>query len=97
MLFRSVIHSKKQDKELVTGHYDRGNEFFEWFLGEVMGYKLGREAVWPPATRGAHRDLHSFPTRCSFDLSSTPRSRTRSWSPGTTTAAMISSSRSWAR
>src|SRR4051812_39247675 len=27
-----VIHSKKQDKELVTGHYDRGNDFFEAFL-----------------------------------------------------------------
>ncbi|MHB8874948.1 MAG: class I SAM-dependent methyltransferase, partial [Myxococcaceae bacterium] len=33
-----VIHSKKQDKELVTGHYDRGNDFFESFLGEVMVY-----------------------------------------------------------
>ncbi len=33
-----VIHSKKQDKELVTGHYDRGNDFFEWFLGDVMVY-----------------------------------------------------------
>jgi cyclopropane fatty-acyl-phospholipid synthase-like methyltransferase len=45
-----VIHSKKQDKELVTGHYDRGNDFFESFLGEVMVYtsaffKTGQEDI----------------------------------------------------
>ncbi len=33
-----VVHSKKADKELVTNHYDRGNDFFQAFLGEVMVY-----------------------------------------------------------
>src|SRR5437773_9410536 len=33
-----VIHSKKQDQEKVTWHYDRGNDFFNAFLGEVMVY-----------------------------------------------------------
>jgi sphingolipid C9-methyltransferase len=36
-----VIHSKKQDKEKVTEHYDRGNDFFQAFLGEVMVYTSG--------------------------------------------------------
>src|SRR5258708_22283472 len=35
----SVIqHTKKVDRKLVTDHYDRGNDFFEAFLGEVMVY-----------------------------------------------------------
>lgn len=33
-----VIHSKRQDRETVTEHYDRGNDFFEAFLGETMVY-----------------------------------------------------------
>lgn len=33
-----AIHSKKQDKRIVRNHYDRGNDFFEWFLGERMVY-----------------------------------------------------------
>ncbi len=33
-----VIHSKSQDQRIVRDHYDRGNDFFEWFLGERMVY-----------------------------------------------------------
>lgn len=33
-----VLHTKSQDREKVTEHYDRGNDFFEAFLGEVMVY-----------------------------------------------------------
>ncbi len=36
-----VIHSKKQDKRIVRSHYDRGNDFFGWFLGERMVYTSG--------------------------------------------------------
>jgi len=33
-----AIHSKKQDTRIVREHYDRGNDFFGWFLGERMVY-----------------------------------------------------------
>ncbi len=33
-----TIHSLRQDKRLVSEHYDRGNDFFGWFLGEAMVY-----------------------------------------------------------
>lgn len=33
-----AIHSRKQDKRIVRNHYDRGNDFFGWFLGERMIY-----------------------------------------------------------
>src|SRR4029077_13854838 len=33
-----AIHSKNQDKRIVRSHYDRGNDFFGWFLGERMVY-----------------------------------------------------------
>lgn len=33
-----AIHSKSQDKRIVREHYDRGNDFFGWFLGERMVY-----------------------------------------------------------
>jgi cyclopropane fatty-acyl-phospholipid synthase-like methyltransferase len=33
-----AIHSKKQDTRIVRDHYDRGNDFFGWFLGERMIY-----------------------------------------------------------
>src|SRR5437763_2424295 len=31
-----AIHSKRQDRRIVREHYDRGNDFFGWFLGERM-------------------------------------------------------------
>ncbi len=33
-----TIHSRAQDKRIVSEHYDRGNDFFGWFLGEAMVY-----------------------------------------------------------
>jgi cyclopropane fatty-acyl-phospholipid synthase-like methyltransferase len=33
-----AIHSKSQDKRIVREHYDRGDDFFEAFLGERMVY-----------------------------------------------------------
>jgi sphingolipid C9-methyltransferase len=34
----AVIHSKSQDERIVREHYDRGDDFFGWFLGERMVY-----------------------------------------------------------
>jgi cyclopropane fatty-acyl-phospholipid synthase-like methyltransferase len=34
----ATIHSKSQDKRIVREHYDRGDDFFGWFLGERMIY-----------------------------------------------------------
>ena len=36
-----LIHSQEQDKRIVREHYDRGNDFFGWFLGEPMVYTSG--------------------------------------------------------
>ncbi|MEZ4220235.1 MAG: class I SAM-dependent methyltransferase [Polyangiaceae bacterium] len=36
-----AIHSKTQDTRIVREHYDRGNDFFGWFLGERMVYTSG--------------------------------------------------------
>jgi cyclopropane fatty-acyl-phospholipid synthase-like methyltransferase len=36
-----AIHSKQQDERIVREHYDRGNDFFGWFLGERMVYTSG--------------------------------------------------------
>ena len=33
-----LIHSKSQDKRIVGEHYNRGNDFFEWCLGDAMVY-----------------------------------------------------------
>lgn len=33
-----LIHSKKQDKRVVGDNYNRGNDFYNWFLGESMVY-----------------------------------------------------------
>lgn len=33
-----AIHSKEQDKRIVREHYDRGDDFFEAFLGDRMVY-----------------------------------------------------------
>ncbi len=39
-----LIHSKDQDSRVVGEHYNRGNDFFGWFLGEAMVYT----AAWYP-------------------------------------------------
>jgi cyclopropane fatty-acyl-phospholipid synthase-like methyltransferase len=36
-----LIHSRAQDRRIVRDHYDRGNDFFEAFLGETMVYTSG--------------------------------------------------------
>lgn len=36
-----INHSRSQDKEQVTEHYDRGNDFYNWFLGPMMVYTSG--------------------------------------------------------
>ncbi len=38
MIPEVAIHSKDQDERIVRDHYDRGNDFFEAFLGERMVY-----------------------------------------------------------
>ena len=39
--FKWTIHSQAQDKRIVREHYDRGDDFFEAFLGERMVYTSG--------------------------------------------------------
>jgi len=36
-----IVHSKSQDEEQVRGHYDRGDDFYAWFLGPRMIYTSG--------------------------------------------------------
>lgn len=36
-----AIHSKAQDSRIVSEHYNRGNDFFGWCLGEAMVYTAG--------------------------------------------------------
>ncbi|BGP16360.1 hypothetical protein JCM10213_004901 [Rhodosporidiobolus nylandii] len=36
-----IFHTSTQDEEQVTDHYDRGNDFHEWFLGTRMIYTSG--------------------------------------------------------
>ncbi len=33
-----TVHSKSQDRRIVSEHYNRGNDFFGWCLGEAMVY-----------------------------------------------------------
>jgi cyclopropane fatty-acyl-phospholipid synthase-like methyltransferase len=40
-----LIHSKKQDKRVVGDNYNRGNDFYGWFLGEAMVYT----SAWYPS------------------------------------------------
>ncbi|KAJ7471299.1 sphingolipid C9-methyltransferase [Mycena galericulata] len=36
-----IVHSKSQDEEQVRDHYDRGDDFYGWFLGPRMVYTSG--------------------------------------------------------
>lgn len=36
-----LIHSRSQDEEQVRDHYDRGDDFYGWFLGPRMVYTSG--------------------------------------------------------
>src|SRR5262245_7034196 len=33
-----LIHAQAADRKTVTGHYDRGNDFFNAFIGDIMIY-----------------------------------------------------------
>ena len=33
-----LVHTQAADRKTVTGHYDRGNDFFHAFLGDIMIY-----------------------------------------------------------
>ncbi|KAJ3114428.1 hypothetical protein HDU96_002098 [Phlyctochytrium bullatum] len=37
----TLWHSKKQDEDQVRDHYDRGDDFYNWFLGPMMIYTSG--------------------------------------------------------
>ncbi|HEY8086786.1 MAG TPA: class I SAM-dependent methyltransferase [Polyangiaceae bacterium] len=41
MIPEVAIHSMKQDERIVREHYDRGDDFFEAFLGDRMVYTAG--------------------------------------------------------
>ncbi|KAH8987786.1 sphingolipid C9-methyltransferase [Lactarius akahatsu] len=41
MIPEIIVHSQSQDEEQVRGHYDRGDDFYEWFLGPRMIYTSG--------------------------------------------------------
>ncbi|GAA93398.1 uncharacterized protein L969DRAFT_96077 [Mixia osmundae IAM 14324] len=41
MLPEVIMHSQSQDEEQVRDHYDRGDDFYEWFLGPRMVYTSG--------------------------------------------------------
>lgn len=36
-----IFHSRTQDEDQVREHYDRGNDFYSWFLGPRMVYTSG--------------------------------------------------------
>lgn len=37
----TAVHTKSQDQRIVRSHYDRGNDFFSFFLGDPMVYTAG--------------------------------------------------------
>ncbi|KAG7192394.1 Sphingolipid C9-methyltransferase [Scheffersomyces spartinae] len=41
MIPEVIFHSKSQDEEQVRDHYDRGDDFYTWFLGNRMIYTSG--------------------------------------------------------
>ncbi|KAK2787988.1 Sphingolipid C9-methyltransferase 2 [Onygenales sp. PD_12] len=41
MLPEVIMHTRSQDEEQVRGHYDRGDDFYSWFLGPRMIYTSG--------------------------------------------------------
>lgn len=41
MIPEVIMHSKSQDEEQVRDHYDRGDDFYQWFLGPRMIYTSG--------------------------------------------------------
>ncbi|CAE7201489.1 hypothetical protein PTNB73_05893 [Pyrenophora teres f. teres] len=41
MIPEMIVHSRSQDEEQVRDHYDRGDDFYGWFLGPRMIYTSG--------------------------------------------------------
>ena len=41
MIPEVIMHTRSQDEEQVRDHYDRGDEFYSWFLGPRMIYTSG--------------------------------------------------------
>ncbi|KAK9476867.1 S-adenosyl-L-methionine-dependent methyltransferase [Lipomyces japonicus] len=41
MIPEVIFHTRSQDEEQVRGHYDRGDDFYGWFLGPRMIYTSG--------------------------------------------------------
>ncbi|KAF1815158.1 S-adenosyl-L-methionine-dependent methyltransferase [Eremomyces bilateralis CBS 781.70] len=41
MIPEVILHSRSQDEEQVRDHYDRGDDFYGWFLGPRMIYTSG--------------------------------------------------------
>lgn len=41
MIPEVILHSQSQDEEQVRDHYDRGDDFYTWFLGPRMIYTSG--------------------------------------------------------
>ncbi|KAH6627602.1 S-adenosyl-L-methionine-dependent methyltransferase [Chaetomium tenue] len=41
MMPEVIMHTRSQDEEQVRGHYDRGDDFYAWFLGPRMIYTSG--------------------------------------------------------
>lgn len=41
MIPEVIFHSRSQDEEQVRDHYDRGDDFYSWFLGPRMIYTSG--------------------------------------------------------
>ncbi|KAH0611396.1 uncharacterized protein H6S33_010661 [Morchella sextelata] len=41
MIPEMLVHSRSQDEEQVRDHYDRGDDFYGWFLGPRMIYTSG--------------------------------------------------------
>ncbi|VEU24337.1 DEKNAAC105555 [Brettanomyces naardenensis] len=41
MIPEVIMHTRSQDEEQVRDHYDRGDDFYEWFLGPRMIYTSG--------------------------------------------------------
>ncbi|KAB5522889.1 putative cyclopropane-fatty-acyl-phospholipid synthase [Coniochaeta sp. 2T2.1] len=41
-----LLHTRSQDEEQVRDHYDRGDDFYAWFLGPRMVYTSGIISEW---------------------------------------------------
>lgn len=64
-----AIHSPRQDRRIVSEHYDRGNDFFGWFLGESMVYT----AAWFETPETSLEDAqHRKIDRCCAKLGLAP-------------------------